>query len=133
MRKAPYHKPKPKQTHPYGQKTVDCKNTINQVIIIGYLGADPELISFKSGTFIVNLSVATSTKYTDKQTGKKVDNTQWHKVAIYDMALGEWVFKTFQKGSLIYVEGKLRQRQYQDDKGITRYITQIEPIQIQEV
>lgn len=132
MIRTAYKKDTPKQFTPYGQRTVDCKNTVNQIILIGRLGGDPDLISFKNGSFVVNLSVATSTKYTDKRTGQKTETTYWHRIRIYDMTLSEWVFKTFQKGQLIYIEGKMRQGQYQKEVK-TSYFPHIEARRIQEI
>ena len=125
MRK-PIQKPT-KQPKPYGAMTTDSNRSTNKVILLGRLGADPNLISFPSGMFLVTLSIATNIKYTDKATKQKITHTEWHKVIIYDMAWGEVLFKELHKGQQIYLEGKLRHTQN------SKYPTHIEPTQIKTI
>jgi single-strand DNA-binding protein len=97
---------------------------INKVILIGNLGAKPELKYSSTGTGITNLSVATSESWTDKNTGQKQEKTEWHRVSVFGK-LAEVVTKYCDKGSKVYVEGKLQTRKYQDKSGADRYTTEI--------
>lgn len=98
--------------------------SINSVYIIGRLGAEPELISFQNGSLMTTLSVATSDRWTDRRTGERKEHTEWHTI-IGNNAIGLTMFTNLTKGSLVYIEGKLQTRQYQDKNNITRYITKI--------
>jgi single-strand DNA-binding protein len=97
---------------------------INKVILIGNLGAKPELKYSSNNVAITNLSVATSESWTDKNTGQKQEKTEWHKVSIFGK-LAEVISKYCDKGSKVYVEGKLQTRKYQDKSGVDRYTTDI--------
>jgi single-strand DNA-binding protein len=97
---------------------------INKVILIGNLGAKPELKYSSNNVAITNLSVATSESWTDKNTGQKQEKTEWHKVSIFGK-LAEVMSKYCDKGSKVYVEGKLQTRKYQDKSGVDRYTTDI--------
>ena len=97
---------------------------INKVILIGNLGAKPELKYSSSNTAITNLSVATSESWTDKNTGQKQEKTEWHRVSIFGK-LAEIVSNYCDKGSKVYIEGKLQTRKYQDKSGADRYATEI--------
>lgn len=125
MRK-PIQKPT-KQPKPYGAMTTDSNRSTNKVILLGRLGADPNLISFPSGTFLVTLSIATTSNTQTKPQNKKTTHTEWHKVIIYDMVWGEALFKELHKGQQIYLEGKLRHTQS------IKYDTHIEPTQIKTI
>ena len=92
---------------------------INKVILIGNLGAKPELKYSSTGTGITNLSVATSESWTDKNTGQKQEKTEWHRVSVFGK-LAEVVTKYCDKGSKVYVEGKLQTRKYQDKSDVER-------------
>lgn len=97
---------------------------VNKVIIVGYLGADPETRQFANGGFVANISVATSEKWTDKQTGENRELTEWHRISLFNR-LGEIAAQYLKKGSQVYIEGSLRTRKWQDDSGQDRYITEI--------
>ena len=97
---------------------------INKVILIGNLGAKPELKYSSTGIGIANLSVATSESWTDKNTGQKQEKTEWHRVSVFGK-LAEVIAKYCDKGSKVYVEGKLQTRKYQDKSGADRYTTEI--------
>lgn len=97
---------------------------INKVILIGNLGADPEIRYTPSGTAVANASVATSESWKDKQTGQQREETEWHRVVFY-RRLAEIVGEYLKKGSKVYVEGKLKTRKWQDQSGADRYITEI--------
>ena len=97
---------------------------INKVILIGNLGAKPELKYSSTGIGIANLSVATSESWTDKNTGQKQEKTEWHRVSVFGK-LAEVITKYCDKGSKVYVEGKLQTRKYQDKSGADRYTTEI--------
>ena len=97
---------------------------INKVILIGNLGAKPELKYSSSNVAITNLSVATSESWTDKNTGQKQEKTEWHRVSVFGK-LAEIVSNYCDKGSKVYIEGKLQTRKYQDKSGVDRYATEI--------
>ncbi|WP_273721905.1 single-stranded DNA-binding protein, partial [Bartonella sp. ML71XJBT] len=94
---------------------------LNKVILIGYLGADPESKTMNSGAEIVNFSIATSESYTDKNTHQKVEKTEWHSVVIFNPHLAKIALQYLHKGSKVYVEGKLQTRKWQDKNGIDRF------------
>jgi len=97
---------------------------INKVILIGNLGSKPELKYSSGNVAITNLSVATSESWTDKNTGQKQEKTEWHRVSVFGK-LAEVITKYCDKGSKVYVEGKLQTRKYQDKSGSDRYTTEI--------
>ena len=97
---------------------------INQVIIIGRLGADPETRHFSNGGSVTNISVATSEQWTDKNTGEKREATEWHRISLFNR-LGEIAAQYLKKGSQVYIEGSLRTRKWQDQNGQDRYMTEI--------
>lgn len=97
---------------------------INQVIIIGRLGADPETRQFGNGGSVTNISVATSEQWTDKNTGEKREATEWHRISLFNR-LGEIAAQYLKKGSQVYIEGSLRTRKWQDQNGQDRYTTEI--------
>ena len=97
---------------------------VNKVILIGNLGADPEVRHLQNGAAVANFRIATSETYKDKQTGEKREPTEWHAIVAW-RGLAEIVEKYLRKGSKVYVEGKLRTRQWQDKDGNTRYTTEI--------
>lgn len=92
---------------------------INKVIIIGNLGADPEVRYMPQGGAVANLSIATSETYKDKATGEAKEVTEWHRVVIYQR-LAEIAGKYLRKGSKVYIEGKLKTRKWQDQQGVER-------------
>ena len=97
---------------------------VNKVILIGNLGADPEVRHLQNGTPVANLRLATSETYKDRQTGERREQTEWHNVVLW-RGLAEITEKYLRKGSKVYIEGKLRTRQWQDKDGQTRYTTEI--------
>jgi len=99
-------------------------NGINKVILIGRLGADPEVRYMPNGGAVANLTIATSESWTDKETNQKKEQTEWHKLVIYKR-LAEVAGEYLRKGSKIYVEGKLKTRKWQDQQGVDRYTTEI--------
>jgi len=96
---------------------------INKVILVGNLGAKPEVKYASNGNAIANLSVATSESWTDKNTGQKQEKTEWHRVSVFGK-LAEIAGQYLDKGSKVYVEGKLQTRSYEQD-GVKKYATDI--------
>lgn len=97
---------------------------INKVILVGNLGADPEVRYTASGSPVANLRIATSESWRDKNTGEQQERTEWHNVVMFGK-LGEIVEKYLRKGSQIYVEGRLQTRKWQDREGNDRYTTEV--------
>ncbi|WP_375682308.1 single-stranded DNA-binding protein [Bartonella sp. CE47NXGY] len=93
--------------------------------LIGRLGADPESKTMNSGAEIVNFRMATSESYTDKNTHQKVEKTEWHSVVIFNPHLAKIALQYLNKGSKVYVEGKLQTRKWQDKNGHDHYTTEI--------
>lgn len=99
--------------------------SVNKVIIVGNLGADPEVKTFENGGKIANISVATTEKWTDRNTGEPKEHTEWHRITFNDR-LADIVAQYLRKGSSVYVEGQLRTRKWQDPQtGQDRYTTEI--------
>ncbi len=98
--------------------------SVNKVILIGNLGADPESRFSQSGDAICNISVATTESWKDKQTGEKKEATEWHRVQFFGK-LAEIAGQYLKKGSQVYIEGSLRTRKWQDKAGQDRYTTEI--------
>ena len=98
--------------------------SVNKVILVGNLGADPESRFAPSGDAICNISVATTESWKDKQTGEKKEATEWHRVGFYGK-LAEIAGQYLKKGSQVYIEGSLRTRKWQDKSGQDRYTTEI--------
>lgn len=98
--------------------------SLNQVQLIGRVGRDPEVRHTEGGSTVANLSIATSERWSDKNTGEKKERTEWHKVTIWGK-LTEIVEKYIQKGSQIYVCGQLQTRKWQDQSGNDRYSTEV--------
>lgn len=97
---------------------------VNKVILVATLGKDPETKTFPNGGSITNFSVATSEAWTDKNTGEKKEQTEWHNIVMQNK-LGEIAQQYLKKGSKVYLEGKLRTRKWQDQNGQDRYSTEI--------
>lgn len=97
--------------------------SVNKVTIIGTLGRDPELSYMPNGNAVINISVATDESYNDKQSGQKVERTEWHRLTAYGK-LAEIIGQYLKKGSRAYFEGKLQTREWEKD-GIKRYTTEI--------
>nr|DAG82072.1 MAG TPA: Single strand binding protein [Caudoviricetes sp.] len=98
---------------------------INKVIIVGFLGNDPDVRTMPNGESVVNISVATSESWTDKNSGEKKEVTEWHRIVIY-RKLAEIAAQYLHKGSQVYVEGRLKTRKWQDNNGQDRYSTEIQ-------
>lgn len=97
---------------------------VNKVILIGNLGADPEVRYTPNGNAVANISLATSMTWRDKQTGETQDRTEWHRVVFFNR-LAEIVGEYLRKGSKVFIEGSLRTRKWQDNTGADRYTTEI--------
>ena len=98
--------------------------SVNKVILLGHLGADPEQRYTKSGTAVANFRIATNESYTDKSTGERVERTEWHRVVAW-AKLAEIVGEYLKKGRQVYIEGQLQTRQWEDKEGNTRYTTEV--------
>ena len=98
--------------------------TINKVILIGHLGDEVKMNYFEGGNSIGRFPIATNESYTSKQSGERVTNTEWHNVVVRNK-LAEICEKYLSKGDKVYVEGRIKTRKWQDDKGIDRYSTEI--------
>jgi single-strand DNA-binding protein len=104
--------------------------SVNKVIIVGNLGRDPEMRTFPSGDRVANVTVATTDKWKDKQTGEMKEATEWHRV-VFNGRLAEIAGEYLRKGSQVYVEGSLRTRKWTDKDGIEKYTTEIRADQMQ--
>lgn len=103
---------------------------INKVIIVGRLGNDPEMRTMPNGDPVAKINVATSEEWTDKNTGEKKQNTEWHSIIAF-RKLADIIGQYLKKGSQVYVEGKIRTRKWQDQNGQDRYTTEIIADQLQ--
>src|SRR5882672_4495533 len=99
--------------------------SVNKVILVGNLGADPEVRRTQDGRPIVNLRVATSDTWRDKNTGERREKTEWHRVVIFSEGLAKIAEQYLKKGSKVYLEGALQTRKWQDKEGQDRYSTEV--------
>ena len=99
--------------------------SLNKVMLIGNLGADPEIKSFQNGGKVCNLRIATSENWKDRNTGERQERTEWHTVAIFSEGLVGVAERFLRKGSKVFIEGKLQTRKWQDQSGNDRYSTEI--------
>jgi single-strand DNA-binding protein len=99
--------------------------SVNKVILVGNLGKDPEVRRLNSGEPVVNLSVATSESWRDKQSGERKEKTEWHRVVIFNENLAKVAEQYLRKGSKVYIEGQLQTRKYQDQSGVEKYTTEV--------
>ena len=99
--------------------------SVNKVILIGNLGADPEVRTFQNGGKVCNLRIATSETWKDRNTGERQERTQWHSVAIFSEPLARVAEQFLRKGSKVYIEGQLETRKWQDQNGQDRYSTEV--------
>ena len=99
--------------------------SVNKVILIGNLGADPEVRTFQNGGKVCNLRIATSETWKDKNTGERREKTEWHTVAIFSEGLVRVCEQYLRKGSKVYIEGALQTRKWQDQSGNDRYSTEV--------
>ncbi|MFN3673019.1 MAG: single-stranded DNA-binding protein [Bosea sp. (in: a-proteobacteria)] len=99
--------------------------SVNKVILVGNLGRDPEVRRLGSGEPVVNLRLATSETWRDKQSGEKKERTEWHSVVIFNENLAKVAEQYLRKGSKVYIEGQLQTRKWQDQSGVEKYTTEI--------
>jgi single-strand DNA-binding protein len=99
--------------------------SVNKVILVGNLGRDPEVRRLGSGDPVVNLRIATSESWKDKQSGERKEKTEWHSVVIFNENLGRVAEQYLKKGSKVYIEGQLQTRKWQDQSGQEKYTTEI--------
>ena len=99
--------------------------SVNKVILIGNLGADPEIRRTQDGRPIANLRLATSESWRDKATGERKEKTEWHRVVIFSEGLCKIAEQYLKKGSKIYIEGQLQTRKYNDKDGVEKYSTEV--------
>ena len=99
--------------------------SVNKVILIGNLGRDPEVRTFQNGGKVVNLRLATSERWKDRNSGEQRERTEWHSVAIFNEPLGRIAEQYLRKGSNVYIEGQLETRKWQDQEGRDRYSTEV--------
>ena len=99
--------------------------SLNKVMLIGNLGADPEIRSFQNGGKVCNLRIATSENWKDRNTGERQERTEWHTVAIFSEGLVNVAENYLKKGSKVYIEGQLQTRKWQDQNGQDRYSTEV--------
>lgn len=99
--------------------------SVNKVILVGNLGRDPEARQMQDGNPVVNLSLATSENWKDKNTGERREKTEWHRVVIFNERLADVAQKYLRKGSKIYIEGQLQTRKWTDQSGVEKYSTEV--------
>lgn len=100
-------------------------SSVNKVILVGNLGQDPDVKHTQAGTKIVNLSVATSERWKDKQSGESRERTEWHRVVVFNEGLAGVAERYLSKGSKVYLEGQLQTRKWQGQDGQDRYTTEV--------
>ena len=99
--------------------------SVNKVILVGNLGRDPEVRRLGSGEPVVNLRIATSETWRDKQSGERKERTEWHSVVIFNENLAKVAEQYLKKGSKVYIEGQLQTRKWHDQQGVEKYTTEI--------
>ena len=99
--------------------------SVNKVILVGNLGADPEIRTTQDGRQIVNLSIATSENWKDRNTGERREKTEWHRVVVFNEGLARVAENYLRKGSKVYIEGQLQTRKWQDKDGNDKYSTEV--------
>ena len=99
--------------------------SVNKVILIGNLGADPEVRSFQNGGKVCSIRIATSESWKDRTSGERKERTEWHSVSIFSEGLVSVAERYLRKGSKVYIEGQLRTRKWQDQQGQDRYTTEV--------
>ncbi len=99
--------------------------SVNKVILIGNLGRDPEVRRLPSGDPVVNLRIATSETWRDKQSGERKEKTEWHSVAIFNENIAKVAEQYLKKGSKVYIEGQLQTRKWTDQQGVEKYTTEV--------
>ena len=99
--------------------------SVNKVILVGNLGRDPEIRSMQSGDKVCNLSVATSERWKDRNSGEMQEKTEWHRVVVFDQKLAEVAEKYLKKGAKVFLEGQLQTRKWTDNSGVEKYTTEV--------
>ncbi len=99
--------------------------SVNKVILLGNLGRDPEVRSTQDGTKIVNLNIATSERWKDRNSGEQRERTEWHRVVIFNENLASIAEQYLRKGSTVYLEGQLQTRKWTDQQGVEKYTTEV--------
>ncbi len=99
--------------------------SINKVILVGNLGADPRVSNTQSGSKIVNFNLATSDVWRDKLSGERKERTEWHRIVIFNPQLADTAERYLRKGSKVYIEGQLQTRKWEDSNGQERYTTEV--------
>ncbi len=99
--------------------------SVNKVILVGNLGRDPEVRYMQSGDKVVNLAIATSERWNDRQSGERREKTEWHRVVIFDQNIADVAEKYVKKGTKLYIEGQLQTRKWTDQQGQERYSTEV--------
>ncbi len=99
--------------------------SVNKVILVGNLGRDPEVRTMNDGSPVVNLSIATSETWRDRQSGERRERTEWHRVVIFNENLAKVAQQYLKKGSNVYIEGQLQTRKWTDQQGVEKYTTEI--------
>ena len=100
-------------------------SSVNKVILVGNLGADPESRSFQNGGSVVNFRIAMGERWKDRTTGEQKERTEWHSIVVMNEALQKVVMQYLRKGSKVYVEGQLRTRKWTDQNNVDRYSTEV--------
>ena len=99
--------------------------SVNKVMLVGNLGRDPEVRSMQSGDKVCNLSVATSERWKDRNSGEMQEKTEWHRVVIFDQKLVDVAERYLQKGAKVFLEGQLQTRKWTDQQGVEKYTTEV--------
>jgi single-strand DNA-binding protein len=99
--------------------------SVNKVILVGNLGRDPEVRAMQNGDKVCNLSVATSERWKDRNSGEMQERTEWHRVVMFDQRLVDVAEKYLKKGSKVYIEGQLQTRKWTDQQGVEKYSTEV--------
>ena len=99
--------------------------SVNKVILLGNLGKDPDIRATSAGSRLASFSIATSTKYRNKETQQLEDKTEWHRVVVFNDKLADVCEKYLRKGSKVYVEGQLQTRKWTDNNGVDKYTTEV--------
>ena len=100
-------------------------SSVNKVILVGNLGRDPELRSMQSGDKVCSLSVATSERWKDRNSGEMQEKSEWHRVVIFDQKIADVAERYLSKGSKVYLEGQLQTRKWTDQSGTEKYSTEV--------
>tara|TARA_R110000823_G_scaffold306785_2_gene429272 strand:+ start:5976 stop:6443 length:468 start_codon:yes stop_codon:yes gene_type:complete len=99
--------------------------SVNKVILVGNLGREPEIRHMQSGDKVVNLAIATSERWSDKQSGEREEKTEWHRVVVFDQNIADVAEKYLKKGDKVYIEGQLQTRKWTDQSGQEKYSTEV--------